>query len=266
MSEIPNNQLISSDEIELIKIIKFLLAHWKIIILSIFVFVVIGINNFIKKDSIFQTSVTLETGEYFKKPNHSANLLSDKEIIRFLKVSLMKKSDQNLPEIEFTLIDPKLIQLRLISNSIKNNLDLIDSLMLNIKEKEQEIFNNINQSERGAIRRSIKLNSKLVKEYNEELFRIENWKKVADSTELDYVLGTYEAEAIRQLVILEDEMIYLENSPELQLKETKFVKQPENNTSKSSILAAVFSSMIIGLIAALTFLTLKHFIIVYRNN
>jgi hypothetical protein len=268
MNETPNKLLNPSEEIEveLIKIIKYLIKEWKIIILSVLIFFIIGIYNFSQKDTFYETSVFLETGTYSESPAKIFNFFGDDEIIRNLKVFIMKRSDQNIPDTEFSVVSKKLIKIKLNSNSIKNNLNLLNTLILNMTDEEQKTFNSIQVDHLDNISSEVNKLSTLIEIQNEDLELMNQWGKISNSIELKSILRTSQSRIRKEIIILEDQIRQLNDSKNYQLNKTQIVKDPESNLIKTNLLLVVFSSIIIGFFAALTFLALKHFINTYKGN
>lgn len=257
MKEILDSNSNSTDLIEIINIVKYLLGQWKIIMSSILLFTILGLNTIYQDQPRHETEAIFETGSY---------ILSDDELLRSLNVFIIKGSDQNFPTVEMSIIEKNLIKIKLNSFSVQDNLNLLNLLRLHIKETERENYNNFIAEKDAILDIDIKRILSLIDLNKDELSFINKWKNLTDSIELESLLRSNETRIYKEIINLEAQIEELQNTKDYQLVESQMLTEPKTNVIKSNFLSTIISSIIFGFIAALSFLTLKHFIIVYRRS
>jgi hypothetical protein len=254
MKEILDRNSNSTDLIEIISIVKYLLGQWKIIMSSILLFTLLGLNTIYQDQPRHETEAIFETGSY---------ILSDDELLRSLNVFMIKGSDQNFPTVEMSIIEKNLIKIKLNSFSVQDNLNLLNLLRLHIKETERENYNSFIAEKDEILDIDKKRILSLIDLNKDELSFINKWKNLTDSIELRSLLRSNETRIYKEIINLEAQ---LQNPKDYQLVESQMLTEPKTNVIKSNFLSTIISSIIFGFIAALAFLTLKHFIIVYRRS
>jgi capsular polysaccharide biosynthesis protein len=128
------------DEINLVEIIKILIESKKLIVSTILIFTIASIIYTLSLKPSFITSAKLEIGNLELSNGDTELIESSSNLISNLKVSLLKKSENEINhDLSINSIEGKVISLEIISSSAEHNENLLTEIISFIDERHSRL-------------------------------------------------------------------------------------------------------------------------------